>query len=63
MREGTLWEVQYRNRADDPWQLLCDRDETRDAAERRIAGIFARYPESPAEYRIVKVTREPEAAR
>jgi hypothetical protein len=61
MREGTCYEIQYRHRGG-PWQLLCDRDETKEAAEQRIAGLFRRSPKSQTEYRVVKVTREPEVS-
>jgi hypothetical protein len=56
MRDGIVWEVQYRNNESDPWQLLCDRDETLEAAEQRIAGLLQK---TRAWLRVVKVTREP----
>jgi hypothetical protein len=49
MREGTCYEIQYRH-------------ETKEAAEQRIAGLFRRSPKSQTEYRVVKVTREPEVS-
>jgi hypothetical protein len=60
---SVAWEVQYRNNEADPWQLLCDRDETEAAAERRIAGLFLKNPQTRTWFRIVKVTREPQVMK